>query len=61
MRTFKDVTEDEFFFHKTCWKQVLGPSDVGKVFGCFRAECGLLLSGDLPSFRALLGTDAHAG
>lgn len=42
MRTFKDVTEYEFFFHKTCWKQVLGPSNVGKMFGCFRAECWLL-------------------
>lgn len=59
--TLKDVTEDEVFFHKTCWKQVLGPCDVGKMFGCFRAECWFLLSGGLPSVRALLGKDAHAG
>lgn len=30
--TLKDVTEDEVFFHKTCWKQVLGPCDVGKMW-----------------------------
>lgn len=29
--SLKDVTEDEFFFHNMCWKQVHGPSDVDKI------------------------------
>lgn len=61
MSTFKDVTEYEFFFIKRAGNKFSVLLMLVKCLVALEQSAGYWLSGDLPSVRALLGKDAHAG